>query len=108
MANAMRIPIISSIGVLLAFFLFFHLTEPFSQKTKPQRVRTCMRDPRNYGPRCSEDPSGGWSLCEDARGVCRLGRPCGYILNCNNSFTCEDALGPCVGPPYPSFPPEPA
>ena len=54
----------------------------------------CSADPP---PACVPDLAGGWGVCKDAQGRCQLGRPCGYILNCVDSFTCEDALGPCLG-----------
>lgn len=89
-------------GIGVGLWLLAKPAEAFATKGKPRRVPTCLPDPRRYGPECKERASGGWGMCKDAQGACKLGRRCGYILNCEDSFTCEDALGPCLGPDYPS------
>ncbi len=87
-------------GILAGLWLLAQPAETFAQTS--QNIPPCVPDPLHYGPKCKEKISGGWGLCKDAQGgTCRLSRPCGYILNCEDSFTCEDALGPCVGPAYP-------
>jgi len=81
-------------GIGVGLWLLVKPVDSFTKKVKPQRgAPTCSTDPP---PVCEPDLAGGWGKCKDAQGPCKLSRGCGTMLNCINSFTCADALGPCI------------
>ena len=78
-------------GISVALWLLVKPTDPFIKNVKPAVARRAC-----ISPSCEPDESGGWGACKDAQGPCELKRQCGYILDCINSLTCTDALGPCI------------